>query len=236
MTFVIAFLAGLATVLSPCVLPLLPLVVGGTLSHRRLGPLALCSGLSLSFSLLGVATVMATQSFGFDPAIVRISGATLLLLFGIALLLPTANYSFSKWLGPLASKANHLAANAGSGLGGAFVTGLLLGAIWSPCAGPTLGTAIALATQANTAAKGLAMMLVFGVAASLPLLALAYGAQGIFNRHRERLNAIANRSKPVFGAMVALVSIAILAGWDKQLESMALQSMPESWVQLVTGL
>lgn len=233
MSLALAFLAGLLTSLSPCVLPVLPLVVGGALSKHRLGPLALCAGLGLSFSVLGVVVTLAVQAFGFDPAVVRVGGAVLLLIFGAVLLIPPAQEWLSRLLAPLASKAGGVS-TGGSGLWGNFLTGVMLGAVWSPCSGPTLGAAVGLATQAGTALRGFAIMLVFGLAASLPLLAVAYGARTAFVANRGRLMGLSTKAKPVFGVILVLVSVAILSGWDKRLEAAAVGRLPESWVDLTT--
>ncbi len=235
MTFALAFLAGLLTSLSPCVLPVLPLVVGGALSKHRLGPLALCAGLGLSFSVLGVAVVLAMQTFGFDPGVVRVGGAVLLLVFGAVLLIPRLQEWLSGLLAPLASRAGGMSApGEGGGLLGNFLTGVLLGAVWSPCSGPTLGAAVGLATQAGTALRGFALMLTFGLAATLPLLAVAYGARKVFVANRSRLMAFSAKAKPVFGVILVAVSLAILTGADKRLEAAALDLMPASWVNLTT--
>src|SRR5215468_3062780 len=109
----LAFLAGLLTSLSPCVLPVMPLVVGGAMSQHRLGPLALCAGLSLSFSLLGALAALATQALGFEPLLVRSVGAVMLLLFGLALLISRAQEWSSKLLAPLASRAGSLTTGQG---------------------------------------------------------------------------------------------------------------------------
>jgi cytochrome c-type biogenesis protein len=233
MSLALAFLAGLLTSLSPCVLPVLPLVVGGALSQHRLGPLALCGGLGLSFSLLGMMVSLATQAFGFDPAVVRVGGAGLLLFFGLALLMPPAQGWFSRLLAPLASRAGSLTAG-GTGLWGNFFTGAMLGAVWSPCSGPTLGVAVGLATQAGTALRGFVLMLVFGLAASLPLLAVAYGARTAFVANRSRLMALSTRAKPAFGIVLVLLSMAILSGWDRRIEAAVLSHLPESWIDLTT--
>lgn len=233
MSLALAFLAGLLTSLSPCVLPVLPLVVGGALSQHRLGPLALCAGLGLSFSLLGVAVALAVQAFGFDPAVVRPGGAMLLLVFGAALLIPKAQEGFSRLLAPLASKAGGVS-TGGTGLWGNFLTGVMLGAVWSPCSGPTLGAAVGLATRAGTAVQGFLLMLVFGVAASLPLLAVAYGARTAFVANRNRLMGLSTKAKPVFGVILVLVSVGILTGWDKRAETAVVCRLPAGWVDLTT--
>jgi cytochrome c-type biogenesis protein len=230
---VLAFLAGLLTSLSPCVLPVLPLVVGGALSSHRWGPLALCAGLGLSFSLLGVAAALATQAFEFDAGLIRTGGAVLMLGFGATLLVPGAQAILSGMLAPLATRAGSLsAAGPAAGLWGNFLSGGALGAVWSPCSGPTLGAAIGLATQAGTAGRGFVLMLVFGFAATLPLLAVAYGARRLFMAYRTRLMTWSTRAKPMFGALLVLVSVGILTGWDKQVEGWAVNLMPPGWVNL----
>src|SRR5690349_12350686 len=205
MPFLLAFLAGLLTSLSPCVLPVLPLVVGASFSQHRFGPLALCAGLGLSFSLLGVTITLAVHAFGFNPNAVRIGAALLLLLFGMAMLISPAQEWLSRLLAALASRAGGVTPRGG-GLWGNFVTGTMLGAVWSPCSGPTLGSAVGLAAQTSTMLRGFFLMLVFSVAASLPLLAVAYGARTVFLSNRERLIAVSTRAKPVFGVMLVLVS------------------------------
>jgi cytochrome c-type biogenesis protein len=228
----LAFLAGLLTSLSPCVLPVLPLVVGSAMSQHRLGPLALCAGLSLSFSVLGALATLVTQAIGFDPLLVRSAGAVLLLFFGLALLIRPAQEWISKLLSPLASRAGSL--TAGQGFLGNLFAGAMLGAVWSPCSGPTLGAAIGLATQAGTVLQGFALMLVFGLAASLPLLAVAYGARTAFLANRNRLARLTTRTKPIFGVVLTLVSLAILSGWDKRFETAVVNRLPAGWVDIMT--
>ena len=233
MSLTLAFLAGLLTSLSPCVLPLLPLIVVGALSQHRFGALALCGGLALAFSLLGVTASLAMRVFGFGPGVIQIGSAVLLLFFGIALLIPHAQEWSSRLLGPLAAKAGAITSSA-AGLRGNFLTGTMLGAVWSPCSGPTLGAAVGLAAQAGTALRAFVLMLVFGVAASLPLLAVAYGARTAFLTNRNRLMALSARAKPVFGVILVLVSVSTLFGWDKRIEAAVVSRLPESWVDLTT--
>jgi cytochrome c-type biogenesis protein len=233
MSLALAFLAGLLTSVSPCVLPVLPLIVGGALSQHRLGPLVLCGGLGLSFSLLGVGVSLATRTFGFDPDFARRAGAILLLVFGLVLLVRPAEEGFARWLAPLASRVGG-GTHGNVSLWGNFVTGTLLGAVWSPCSGPTLGAAVGLATEAKTTPRSFMLMLVFSVAASLPLLAIAYGARTTFMANRRRLAAISTRAKPIFGLVLVVASASILFGWDKQAEAAALKRLPASWVDLMT--
>jgi len=231
----LAFFAGLLTTLSPCVLPLLPLVVGSASSRHRLGPVALCVGLILSFSVVAVAVALVTQAFNFDPGIIRMAGALLLLLFGVISLAPAAQELLSRLLAPLASRASAAAANKErTGLAASFFVGSLLGVIWSPCAGPTLGAAIGLATQARTALHGFVLMLAFGMGTSVPLLAVAYSSRSLFQAKRRWLIALSGKAKPVFGVILIFVAVGIMSGWDKKLEALVLRYLPESWIDLTT--
>lgn len=233
MSLVLAFLAGLLTSLSPCVLPVLPLVAGGAISQHRLGPLALCGGLGLSFSLLGVTVSLASRAFGFDPDIARVAGSIALLIFGLLLLIPLAQERLSRLLAPVAAKAG-TAITGKASLWGNFVTGTMLGAVWSPCSGATLGTAVGLAAEAKTAPRSFMLMLVFSLAASLPLLGIAYGARTAFMANRSRLAALSSKAKPIFGLVLVIASASILLGWDKQAEASVVKRLPATWVDLLT--
>lgn len=234
LSLALAFAAGLLTSLSPCVLPVIPVVVGGALTQHRLGPVALCAGLGLSFALLGTGAALATQAFGFDAAVLRTGGAVVLLAFGVILLWPRAQQALSGILAPFASWAGRSGPRTGSGLPAQFFAGAALGAIWSPCAGPTLGAAVGLATQAGTAPQGLLLMIVFATGACLPLLAVSYGARAAFIANRDRLIALGQRAKPVFGAVLLVVAAGILSGVDKRIEAAVLDRLPDGWVDLTT--
>jgi cytochrome c biogenesis protein CcdA len=234
MPLLLALLGGLLTSLSPCVIPLLPLVVGSAGSRHRLGPVALCAGLILSFSVLAVAVAVAIKAFSFDPSVIRTAGAVLLLVFGVVSLLPASGL-ISRLLAPLASRASSAAAHTDqAGLVGNFFIGSLLGAIWSPCAGPTLGSAIGLVTQAGTLFHGWVLMFAFGVGASLPLLAVAYGSRSLFQAKRSWLVALSSKAKPIFGVILIFVAVGIMSGVDSKLEATLLRHLPESWVDLTT--
>src|SRR5258708_30540432 len=120
------------------------------------------------------------EAFHFDPDVIRMAGALLLLLFGVSSLLPTGQELVSRLMAPLASRASVAAGNRDqAGLAANFFVGSLLGAVWSPCAGPTLGSAIGLVTQAGTLFRGLVLILTFGLGARFPLLAVHFGSPSI---------------------------------------------------------
>jgi len=234
LAWLLAVLGGLLTTLSPCVIPLLPLVVGSAALRHRFGPVALCAGLIASFSVLAAAVAFAMSAFNFDPGVIPTAGAWLLLAFGVASL-PPATGLISRLLAPLASRANAAATHADqTGLAGNFFVGSLLGAIWSPCAGPALGSALGLVAQTRTLFQGLGLMFAFGLGVSLPLLAVAYGSRSLFQAKRGSLVALSSKAKPLFGVILIVVAAGILTGLDKRLEAAVLRHLPDSWVGLTT--
>ncbi len=148
-----AFLAGLLSVLSPCVLPLVPIVLGTAASEHRLGPVALALGLALSFTAIGLFVATIGFSIGLDGDVFRGAGAVLLILLGLVLMLPRLQAQVATAAGPVGAWAEDRFGGFGSGgLSGQFGVGLLLGAAWSPCVGPTLGAASLLAARASISA------------------------------------------------------------------------------------
>ena len=138
----LALLAGVLSTLSPCVLPLLPIVLGAALTEHRFGPVALAAGLALSFVVIGLFVATVGFAIGLDQDIFRNVAAALLIVIGAVLLLPRLQAQVAVAAGPFGNWAQSQAGGMSrSGLAGQFAVGLLLGAVWSPCAGPTLGAA-----------------------------------------------------------------------------------------------
>src|SRR5215470_9579158 len=137
----LAFVAGVLSILSPCVLPLIPIVLGTAASQQRLGPVALAIGLAVSFVAVGLFVATIGYSIGVDAGVFRAASATVLLVPRLQARLALAS-------GPIANWTDQRFGNAhGNGIAGQFWVGVLLGAAWSPCVGPTLGAASLLAAQ-----------------------------------------------------------------------------------------
>ncbi|MCX4197304.1 sulfite exporter TauE/SafE family protein [Methylobacterium organophilum] len=143
-----AFLAGLLSVLSPCVLPLIPIVLGTAAAEHRLGPVALAAGLAVAFTAIGLFVATIGFTVGLDGDVFRRAGAVLLVLLGAVLMLPRLQARVATAAGPIGAWAEDRFGGAGSGgVSGQFAVGLLLGAAWSPCVGPTLGAASLMAAR-----------------------------------------------------------------------------------------
>lgn len=234
LSYPLSFLAGLLTSLSPCVLPALPLVVGSAAQRHRFGPLALAGGMIVSFTLVGVTLSSAGHLLGLNGSALRIVAALFLLAAGLTMLSTRLQGVSARVLGPLASRASQLGASRRlSGPWGQFAMGALLGAVWSPCTGPTLGAAVGLATQAGGTLPAANIMLVFGIGASIPLLAVAYLARGAF-LSRGGAAWLGARGKALFGVILVGVGVAILFGVDKIVETALLSALPDWWVDMIT--
>lgn len=231
MDLIFAYLAGLLTLINPCVLPVLPIVLASALQTHRMGPLALSAGMSLSFVVLGLGIASAGQVLGLSESDLAQAGAVLMIGFGLVLLVPRLNAGFALATAGLAARADSsLGAGPGDGLGGQALTGLLLGAVWSPCIGPTLGGAIGLASQGGSLWQAGVIMAVFALGVSSMMLALAYGTRAALARRRARLASLSSWAKPVMGGILVAVGLAILFKLHHQIEAWALNVMP-IWLQ-----
>ncbi|MBI3285614.1 MAG: sulfite exporter TauE/SafE family protein [Burkholderiales bacterium] len=237
MDALLALLAGGLTTLSPCVLPLLPFVLASAAQQHRYGPLALAAGISLSFVLLGAGVFGLGAALGLAPdrSTLRLLSASLMLGFGAILFSATAQLKFAQTAGRLSQIFNPLLERFTlSGWSGQALLGMLLGAAWTPCSGPTLGAAIGLASSSATIARAGGIMALFSIGAALPLLALAYGSRHALQRRRTSLKQIAGYGKPVLGGMLMISGLMIAFGLDKLLEARLLALMPDWLIDLTT--
>ena len=229
--------AGGLTTLSPCVFPLLPLVLGGSVQGARLAPVAMGLGMTLSFAAIGVFLGALGPALGVDGSTVRAAGAAMMIAFALVMLVPALSERFSRWMLPIASGANSASARlAGGSLGSALLLGGVLGLVWSPCSGPLLGSALALAASDGGAARAGLMLAVFGMGAAVPLVAVAYASRAGFERARNWVLARVERVRLGFAVVLGAMGIAILTGADKHLEALALSWLPDAWVNLTVGI
>ena len=233
-TYGIALIAGLLTTLSPCVLPLVPILVGSAVAAHRLGPWALACGVAISFTLAGVLLASVGASLGLDGDTFREVAASLLIVFGLILLSARLQALFAVAAAGVTGSGNALLSRFTlDGLGGQFVLGLLLGVVWSPCVGPTLGAATTLASQGRNLAQVSLLMAVFGVSASAPLLLIGSLSRTALMRLRGSLNKAGRLGKEVLGIALLLLGALILSHADHRLEAWLLDHSP-AWLTTLT--
>jgi cytochrome c biogenesis protein CcdA len=227
-------LAGVLSVLSPCVLPLLPLVLGAAASVHRWGVVALAAGLTVSFTALGLFVATIGAAIGLDGEVVRDLSATLLVLVGVVLCSERLQQRFASVTAGFGNAGNRAAGRIrGQGLGGQFLLGAVLGAVWSPCVGPTLGAASLLAAQGRALGQVAAVMLAFGVGAAVPLLLIGSVSRQAMLRWRGRLMQVGKGGKRVLGVVTVAVGAMILTGIDHRVETV-LVSVSPAWLSDVT--
>jgi len=230
----LAFLAGVLSILSPCVLPLTPLVLGAAAGEHRRGPLALAAGVAMSFTLIGLFVATIGFSIGLDGDRFRAAGALLLIVLGLLLAAPPLQVRLAAVGGPVSDWAERrFGGFSTGGLSGQFGVGLLLGAVWSPCVGPTLGAAAALAARGESLPLVAAIMAAFGIGAGLPLALLGSLSRPAMARWRDRLISGGKGAKMALGALLILIGALILTGADKQIEA-ALVDWSPGWLTTLT--
>jgi cytochrome c biogenesis protein CcdA len=230
----LGYAAGALSTLSPCVLPILPIVLFGAIERHAWGPVALAAGLSTSFAAVGIAIALVGFSIGVDPSTLRLAIAGLLAGMGAVILIPAFQGRFATIAAPIATGGQNLLDRIQpSGLGGQFGLGALFGVIWSPCSGPTLGAAVGLAAQGDNVGTAAAIMISFGFGAATPILALAYGSRQAILARRDWLARVSHIGKPLTGAAFIGIGAFVLTGLDKTVEAFLTRVMPD-WLLTVT--
>jgi len=227
-------LAGLLSTLSPCVLPIIPILLGSAANAHPRAPVALAGGLAISYALIGTALAWAGSSLGLDTSTFRNVGAAILGLLGIVLMSASLQQRFAYATSGLGDAGNSLIERTQlDGLGGQFAIGLVLGVVWSPCVGPTLGAAVVLASQGSHLPQVALLMAVFGIGAALPVVALAYVSRGAMLRMRGQLMQAGKTGKMLLGAIMIALAAMILTGADKPVESWLVDQSP-AWLTKLT--
>jgi cytochrome c-type biogenesis protein len=232
----LAFAAGLLSILSPCVLPLVPIVLGAAVSAHAFGAVALAAGLALSFTVLGLLLALVGFGLGIDAGMFRVAAAAIMIVLGVVLVVPSWQARLAAAGGPVSSWADRrFGGFASSGLAGQFAIGLLLGAVWSPCVGPTLGAASLLASQGHDLLQVALTMVVFGIGAALPLILLGLLSRATLMRVRSRLMSAGKLGKGLLGAAFIVIGVAIVSGADKRVEAALVDASPAWLTELTTS-
>ena len=234
-TFGLAFLAGILSVLSPCVMPLLPLVLGAAASEHKLGPAALAAGLAISFVAIGLFVATIGFSIGLDGDVFRRAAAVLLILVGIVLMVPVMQVRLATAAGPMSNwTEQRFGGFSTAGLTGQF---LRRPACSARCGAPASARLSApprcWPRRARTSAAVALTMALFGLGAALPMLLLGMLSREALMRWRDRMIDLGKGAKAALGVVLVLVGIAILTGFDKALET-ELVTITPSWLTAVT--
>ncbi|MEW6163806.1 MAG: cytochrome c biogenesis CcdA family protein [Pseudomonadota bacterium] len=232
----ITYAAGMLTALSPCVLPLLPIVVGGAIEKHRAAPLMMGLGMTTAFAMGGWLLGALGPVLGIDPEWVHQGAAVLLILFGLALWFEPLTRMVSRLVQPLALTADLMAEQIGQNRSPlvAFFFGGLLGLAWSPCAGPMLVASVALVATGRDAGLGALLMGLFGLGAATPLVMAAYASRAGFRRLRNWAMGHTDQLRHGFGILAILSGLFIATGLDKWIAAQVIGVLPDAWLEMIT--
>lgn len=230
----LAILAGLVTTFSPCVIPVIPLVVGGAAQSGKKGPLYLLSGLVTSFTLAGSFAAFILFQLDLAPDILTKLGGWGLVTVGLFLIVHKLDQLFKKLTNSSAGKIQERLQRFDMGHPlSQFFVGALIGVIWAPCTGPTLGAAIALASQGENLLQALLTMLAFSLGACLPLGIYALLGKKLL-KNMSGLISTGLRLRQMVAVIFLAVGTSILLNLHKSLEVWILNHLPEWWVNFIT--
>ena len=231
----LAVLAGVLSTLSPCVLLLLPIVLATAISKHRFGIVALAGGLALSFVTIGLFIATIGFAAGIDERLFRTVSAVSMIAIGAVLLVPRFQTQFALAAGPVGNWAEHrFGGFATDGMRGQFLVGLLLGAVWTPCVGPTLGAASMMAARGENLGQVAVTMLMFGIGAAIPLLVLGQLSRATLMRWRDRLLVSGSGGKRVLGVVLLAFGLLTLTGLDRTIQTALVGTSPEWLTNLTT--
>ena len=209
--------------LSPCVLPILPVLVGRSLQSHKYGPIALVIGLIGGFAVAGSLLGITASWFTGLTNVLRYGAIVILLLLGVLAIFPDWGYQLWSYL-PI----HHWTKESPRiGLTGEFWLGTQLGLLWTPCAGPVLGGILVLAAVNHNVISAFGLLVTYGMGAALPLLVIAYGGRAI-SRRLLKLRSYSGTVQRVGGVMIVVTAIAILLGWDVQIQLWLAPLFPSS--------
>jgi len=232
MSVLLAFLAGIVTVLSPCVLPLLPVILASSVQEGRLRPWGVLAGFVLSFSFITLFLATLVGRLGIQPDTVRFASGLILLAAGIVLAVPRFGHWFELRTAGVANVAVRLPAE-NNGLAGGFALGAGLGLAWTPCVGPIMAAVITLALNQTVTGGAVAVTLAYAIGTAIPMAAVIFGGRslvariGWIRRHTDLVRTI-------FGGLLILAAVFVLTGFDRTIQTWLLRTFP-NWETSLVG-
>ena len=219
---VVAFVAGVVTALSPCVLPALPVVLAGSAGGGARRVVGMAVGFVASFVLFTLALTMALRNLGLSPDALRDLAIAALIAFGVALVVPALGDGMARVLAPVARLGERIPRTR-SGLAGGLLVGIALGLVWTPCAGPVFAAIAAVAATGEAGPRAFATLTAYALGAIVPLCIIAAGGQRLLSRLRGRAGAA---TRPALGLLMIAAGAVLLLGLDTRLTTALVQDVP----------
>jgi len=222
---IVAFISGLVTIAAPCIWPLLPIVLSASGLGTRLRAIGVALGIVTSFGVLTLTLSSLLSVVPFDPDALRLVAVIIILIMGTTMLVPQFGAILEAAMSRLSAKSSGLTRGNNAGFGGGYVTGLALGVVWTPCAGPILGTIAALSSTQQVSFGLVTIMLAYMAGVAIPLALFALGGNWVVKRAR-LANKYTGAIQQVFGAIMILTAVLIFTNADKALQVKLLDAFP----------
>lgn len=218
-----AFLAGIVTILSPCILPILPIVLSGSLGGGRRRPLGVVTGFVASFTIFTLFLSAIVKAFGVSADWLRTFSIIVIGLFGLSLLIPQTQLTLEKIFSRLSGFIPQ--GRERSGFGGGLVIGLSLGLLWTPCVGPILASVISLALSGSVTGSAFFITLAYALGTAIPLLAIVVGGRRLINKNPWLTSRTATIQK-AFGVIMIVLAVAIFLNLDRKFQAYIITKFP----------
>ena len=224
----IAILTGVLTVGAPCILPLLPIFLGTSVGQRsRSRPIFIIAGFVITFAALGVSLSFLITHLGLDPNTLRRTAIIMLGIFGLLMIWPKPFELLSMHMNSVINRVSKAGKKRQDNNLGAFVLGMTLGAVWTPCAGPVLGTILTLVATQNNTVRAAVLLLAYSAGAGIPMLIIAYSSRYMTTRIRG-IARYSVRLQQVFGMLIILFSVAMYKNYDIAIENSLAAHFPST--------
>ena len=231
---VFAFIAGLVTILSPCILPVLPIVLSGSVTGGKSRPLGVVTGFIASFTFFTLFLTTLVKTTGIDPDTLRIVSVVVISVFGLSLLVPKLQTVFERLatrMVSLGQKGQQTAATVRSDFVAGILVGISLGLLWTPCVGPILASIISLALTGIVTGTAAIITLAYASGTAIPMLAITYGGRELLAK-TPWLTQNTPLIQKIFGVLMIATALAIAGNLDRKLQTYILDVFPNYGVGL----
>ncbi len=222
-----SFLAGIVTVLSPCILPILPIILTSTIGGKEVGksrPIGVVTGFILSFTFFTLFLSTIVRISGISSDALRLLSVFVIAGFGVSLLVPKfqllVERMFSRLAGLVPSNQSK------TGFGGGLLIGLSVGLLWTPCVGPILASVISLAITGTVTFDAFLITLAYALGTSIPMFLIMLGGQNVLRKVPWLLSNLENVQR-AFGVLMVLTAVGIFYNVDRRIQTYVLQEFPQ---------
>lgn len=219
-----AFLAGIVTILSPCILPILPVVLVGSVGGGKSRPLGVITGFMLGFTFFTLILANLVNTIGIPVDSIRNISVIIVFFFGVSLLIPQLQILLERFFSNFSKNLSFK--RTGNGFWSGIIIGLSLGFIWLPCVGPILASIITLALTGSVTGTVFLITLAYSLGTAIPLLAITYGGRQLLQK-APWLLAKSSLIQKLFGVFMMLTAIGIFFNLDRRFQAFILDSFPE---------